>query len=194
MGVGVGLGVGIGMGVGVGEGVGVGVGEDVAVGVGEGEGVGEGVGVGAGVGVGSSSTPILISSSIHSAGISSASVFTSIPLDMSNTLLSPLFPTTSKRIFVKYPEPLTPVIPESSGITLIVSESTKVHMDMGIAVSSMRPLATPVMFTTLELNERSNSPVLKSIMLSTSMVTSKISPSSTYSGAFTITFIVSSVP
>ena len=94
----------------------------------------------------------------------------------------------------EFPEPLTPVIPESSGITLIVSESTKVHMDMGIAVSSMQPLATPVMFTTLELNERSNSPVLKSIMLSTSMVTSKISPSSTYSGAFTVTFIVSSVP
>ena len=107
-------------------------------------------------------------------------------------LSSPSFPTTSKLIFAKYPVPLAVVSPESSDITFIVSESMNFHLLMGIGVSSICPPLTFDTFTTFESKARSNIPILKSIMLSTSMVITKVSPSSTHSGVLTSTLTVGS--
>ena len=59
-------------------------------------------------------------------------------------------------------------------------------MSIGISVSSMLPESTPVTFTTVASNDRSNSPQSRSSTLSISIVISNLLPDS-YSGASTLT-------
>ncbi len=56
---------------------------------------------------------MLTESPTHVAGISSAKLFDSIPLDRLIELLVPAKPTTWKCNTARYPEPLTPLVPET---------------------------------------------------------------------------------
>ena len=100
--------------------------------------------------------PTVIPSSNQSEDISFDSMSTSNPSDMSKTLVSPITPNTSKLIVVSVPDPLTPSVSGRLNTTLIVSESINSHMSIGTSVPSMLPESTPVTFTTLASNDRSN--------------------------------------
>ena len=84
-------------------------------------------------------TPMAISESNQSAGISFDPISTSSPSDVSRTLLSVTAPVISKLIVAICPDPLTPVVPGRLNSTRIASASVKFHASISIFVPPMFP-------------------------------------------------------
>ena len=144
----------------------------------------------------SSLLPTRILASIHTAGISSGIgtesvkvMPTSSPLENVNSLFSPSFPFTSNSISAKYPEPLTlsPIIGIIISTRTVSLAGFRRHMTVGISSPFISPSFTLLTFITAGSKDRSNCAAVRSVTLSTPMVTTKVAPSSTYSGALTST-------
>ena len=105
---------------------------------------------------------------------------------MSSTLLSPSSPITAKVSVIRVPEPLTPLVPGSFEITLIVSFLSKHHISIGISFPPIFPGLTSVTFTTPGSNDNTKHIESRSTTSVISMSASNVSVE-IYSGALTVT-------
>ena len=111
----------------------------------------------------------------------------SFSLERFNSLFSPSSPFTLNSTSAKYPEPLTRSPGSIIIITLTASLSGFKTHQIGMSSPPIFASFTSLIFTTSGSKDRSNCAELRSVTSSISIVATKVAPSSTYSGALTLT-------